>query len=95
MVFDSNLGDLKDVIDVFNIPFHIGPISLIGCGNTFSGQNPGQCSHHSGRNGADHMVQRGGMFFLWFKLIKILDSAMNPVMDLAWETLDDRPSRGA
>jgi hypothetical protein len=40
------------------------------------------------------MVQGGGMFFLWFNLVEILDATMDPVMDLPWESFDDCPPCG-
>ena len=48
---DSNLGDLQDVIDVFDIPFHFHPVTIFRSGNLSFGQEPGQRSRHSGCRG--------------------------------------------
>lgn len=94
VVLDSDTSDPQNVIHVFDIPLYIGPVSLLGRVDAFSGQHRGQRPHHSGRDGADHMVKGGWVFLPWFDLIKAFDPTVYPIPDLSGESLDNCPPRG-
>ncbi len=56
-MLDSNLGDLQNVVDVFDIALHFRTITILWSGDLSFGQKPGQSPHHSGCCGCHDIMQ--------------------------------------
>jgi hypothetical protein len=95
VVCDSNLGDSKDMVYVLNIPFYVRPVTIFRGRDLLFGQEPGQCTHHSGSGRSDDVVKRGSMFFLRFNFIETLDPTVNAVINGLIKSLDRGPPGGA
>jgi len=80
--------NFQDSVHILDLSLHIGPKSLFGSGDLFSGQHRGQCSHHSTRSCRHNMVEGGRVFFLRLDFIEALYPPVDSVIDGFVETLD-------
>ena len=81
MVFDPDRCDFKDIVNVLDITFHIGPVEMLGGVNFFSGHHRGQCSHHSPGCGGNNMIKRRRMLLFGLDLIEFYYPTMNSIID--------------
>jgi len=89
---DADLGDLKNAPHILDVALRLGPIAIFGGIDLAFGQEPGQCSHHSGGDRGNDMIQRRRVLLFWFHAIELLDPPMNTIEHGLGESLDERLS---
>jgi len=88
VVGDSNLSDPEDIVYVLNITFYLCLITIFRGRDLPFGQEPGQCSHHSGSSRSDNVVKGGSMLFLRFNFVESLDPTVDTVIDWLIKSFD-------
>src|SRR4030042_282209 len=88
IIIDFYPGDFEDTINIFNVAFHTGTVTIFGGRNIFLGQKPSQGSHHSPSHTPYDVVKGSWMFFFRLNPVKSLNSSVHTVEYRFFESFD-------
>jgi hypothetical protein len=88
VVIHPDLSDFQHMVDVFNVSFHLRPITVFRSRDLALGQRRGQCSHHSAGCRCHNMIQGGCVLLLGLDLVESFDPAVNAIVDRFVKPLD-------
>jgi hypothetical protein len=78
----------ENAIDILDVSFNIGPVELLGRGDLVSGQQRGQCPHHSPRGCGYNVIEGCSILLFGFDLVEPLDPPVDAIIDRLGEALD-------